>query len=73
MKQVLGVLLVLNNISELKAITLRLMFKLWKSQLRVFPQLHKLLQEKTLSLSPEAWTELQLAKAVTIRDICRKR
>ena len=70
---VLRTLLVLNNNADLKAIAVRLMFKLWLLQPRVYTYLQKIIQEKTLSLSHQAWVELQLARAVTIRDICRER
>ena len=73
MTPVLRTLLVLNNNADLKAIAVRLMFKLWLLQPRVYTYLQKIIQEKTLSLSHQAWVELQLARAVTIRDICRER
>ncbi|XP_046860835.1 focadhesin-like isoform X2 [Xenia sp. Carnegie-2017] len=72
-KYALGILLALNNNFELKAITVRLMYKLWLFQPRVYPQLYKLLQDRPLSLNAKALEELQVSKAVTIRDICRER
>ena len=63
----------LNNTAGLKAVSLRLMFKLWQRQPRVFTKLLKLIEEKSLSLSRGALVELQWTKAVTIRDICRER
>lgn len=72
-KYALGILLALNNNSELKAITVRLMYKLWLFQPRVYPQLYKILQDRSLSLNAKALEELRVSKAVTIRDICRER
>ncbi|XP_051875127.1 focadhesin isoform X2 [Pristis pectinata] len=61
---------------KLKAISLRLMTILWENQDRVYPELQKfmaLVDVPSVSCAKEDHWEQLIAKAASIREICRKR
>ncbi|XP_078252166.1 focadhesin isoform X2 [Rhinoraja longicauda] len=61
---------------KLKAISLRLMTILWENQDRVYPELQKymaLVDAPSVSCAKEDHWEQLIAKAASIREICRKR
>lgn len=58
----------------LRPISLRLLYKLWQRQNRVFPHLQKVLSSEDTGVKDvDISMELQIAKAATIRDICIER
>ncbi|XP_059498906.1 focadhesin isoform X2 [Stegostoma tigrinum] len=74
--QIIRALHMLWKTTRLKAISLRLMTILWENQDRVYPELQKfmaLVDVPSVSLVKEDQWEQMIAKAATIRDICRKR
>ncbi|KAK3740115.1 hypothetical protein QZH41_012352, partial [Actinostola sp. cb2023] len=59
---------------SLRPLSVRLLLKLWRRQSRVFPHLQKALLSDDQDIKDEdVFLELQIAKAATIRDICRER
>ncbi|XP_078070402.1 focadhesin isoform X2 [Mustelus asterias] len=74
--QIIRALQMLWKTTKLKAISLRLMTVLWENQDRVYPELQKfmaLVDVPSMSLAKEDQWEQMIAKAASIRDICRKR
>ncbi|XP_053321855.1 focadhesin [Spea bombifrons] len=74
--QILRALQMLGSTSQLQPITLRLMTSLWEKQDRVYPELQKwiaMTDTHSLSAGKETQWEKTVAKAATIRDICRQR
>ncbi|KAM3938350.1 focadhesin [Leptodactylus fuscus] len=74
--QILRALQMIGNASQLQSITLRLMTSLWEKQDRVYPELQKLIAKvdsQCLSTGKEIQWEKTVAKAATIRDICKQR
>ncbi|XP_069782843.1 focadhesin isoform X2 [Narcine bancroftii] len=74
--QIIHVLQVMWKTQKLKAISLRLMTILWENQDRVYPELQKymaLVEVPAVSCAKEDHWEQLIAKAVSIREICRKR
>ncbi|XP_073522237.1 focadhesin [Phyllobates terribilis] len=74
--QILRALQMIGSTSQLQPITLRLMTSLWEKQDRVYPELQKLIAKadsQSLSIGKETRWEKSVAKAATIRDICKQR
>uniref|UniRef100_UPI00398F1918 focadhesin n=1 Tax=Pristiophorus japonicus TaxID=55135 RepID=UPI00398F1918 len=74
--QIIRALQMLWKTTKLKAISLRLMTTLWENQDRVYPELQKfmaLVDVPSVSLAKEDQWEQMIAKAASIRDICKKR
>ncbi|XP_063151085.1 focadhesin isoform X1 [Candoia aspera] len=74
--QILRVLQVLGNTPKLQAVTLRLMTCLWEKQDRVYPELQRFMAMSdmaSLSVSKDTQWEKVIAKAASIRDICKQR
>uniref|UniRef100_A0A4X2L1S6 Focadhesin n=1 Tax=Vombatus ursinus TaxID=29139 RepID=A0A4X2L1S6_VOMUR len=74
--QILRVIQVLGNTPKLRAVTLRLMTSLWEKQDRVYPELQRFMalsDVPSLSVGKEIQWEKLIAKAASIRDICRQR
>ncbi|XP_044516611.1 focadhesin isoform X2 [Gracilinanus agilis] len=74
--QILRVIQVLGNTPQLRAVTLRLMTSLWEKQDRVYPELQRFMalsDVPSLSVGKEIQWEKLIAKAASIRDICRQR
>ncbi|XP_036593976.1 focadhesin [Trichosurus vulpecula] len=74
--QILRVIQVLGNTPQLRAVTLRLMTSLWEKQDRVYPELQRFMalsDVPSLSVGKETQWEKLIAKAASIRDICRQR
>ncbi|XP_038660548.1 focadhesin [Scyliorhinus canicula] len=74
--QIIRALQMLWKTTKLKAISLRLMTILWENQDRVYPELQKfmaLVDVPSMSLAKEDQWEQMIAKAASIRDICKKR
>uniref|UniRef100_A0A670ZPF9 Focadhesin n=1 Tax=Pseudonaja textilis TaxID=8673 RepID=A0A670ZPF9_PSETE len=74
--QILRVLQVLGNTPKLQAVTLRLMTCLWEKQDRVYPELQRFMamsEMASLSVSKDTQWEKLIAKAASIRDICKQR
>ncbi|XP_040273158.1 focadhesin [Bufo bufo] len=74
--QILRALQMIGSTSKLQPITLRLMTSLWEKQDRVYPELQKLIAKadsQSLSIGKETQWEKTVAKAATIRDICKQR
>ncbi|XP_048359670.1 focadhesin isoform X2 [Sphaerodactylus townsendi] len=74
--QILRALQVLGSTPKLQAITLRLMTSLWEKQDRVYPELQRfmsLCDMASLSVSKSTQWEKMIAKAASIRDICKQR
>ncbi|KAM4051519.1 focadhesin isoform 1-T2 [Anomaloglossus baeobatrachus] len=74
--QILRALQMIGSTSSLQPITLRLMTSLWEKQDRVYPELQKLIAKadsQCLSIGKETRWEKSVAKAATIRDICKQR
>ncbi|XP_072446311.1 focadhesin [Chiloscyllium punctatum] len=74
--QIIRALQMLWKTTRLKAVSLRLMTILWENQDRVYPELQKfmaLVDVPSVSCVKEDHWEQMIAKAATIRDICRKR
>ncbi|XP_075066622.1 focadhesin isoform X2 [Mixophyes fleayi] len=74
--QILRTLQMIGSTSKLQPITLRLMTLLWEKQDRVYPELQKLIAKadsQCLSTGKDVQWEKTIAKAATIRDICKQR
>ncbi|XP_075682044.1 focadhesin isoform X2 [Rhinoderma darwinii] len=74
--QILRALQMIGSASQLQPITLRLMTCLWEKQDRVYPELQKLIAKadsQSASIGKETQWEKTVAKAATIRDICKQR
>ncbi|CAI9543086.1 unnamed protein product, partial [Staurois parvus] len=72
--QILRSLQMIGSTSKLQPIVMRLMTSLWEKQDRVYPELQKLIavaDSQCLSIGKETQWEKTVAKAATIRDICR--
>ncbi|XP_053144026.1 focadhesin isoform X2 [Hemicordylus capensis] len=74
--QILRALQVLGSTPKLQAVTLRLMTSLWEKQDRVYPELQRFMAMSdmaSLSVSKDTQWEKVIAKAASIRDICKQR
>ncbi|XP_058528224.1 focadhesin [Ochotona princeps] len=74
--QILRVIQLLGTTPQLRAVTLRLLTSLWEKQDRVYPELQRFMAMSdvpSLSLSKEVQWEKLIAKAASIRDICKQR
>nr|DBA28163.1 TPA: hypothetical protein GDO54_008565 [Pyxicephalus adspersus] len=74
--QILRSLHMIGSNSRLQPVAVRLMTSLWEKQDRVYPELQKLIavaDSQSLSTGKETQWEKTVAKAATIRDICRQR
>ncbi|XP_030423608.1 focadhesin isoform X4 [Gopherus evgoodei] len=74
--QILRVIQVLGSTPKLRPITLRLMTSLWEKQDRVYPELQRFMAMSnmpSLSIGKDTLWEKVIAKAASIRDICRQR
>ncbi|XP_069486861.1 focadhesin [Ambystoma mexicanum] len=74
--QILRVIQVLGNTPKLQGIALRLMTSLWEKQDRVYPELQKLMAMSDMpsaSIGKDIQWEKTIAKAASIRDICKQR
>ncbi|EMP34040.1 hypothetical protein UY3_08786 [Chelonia mydas] len=74
--QILHVIQVLGSTPKLRPITLRLMTSLWEKQDRVYPELQRFMAKSdmpSLSIGKDTLWEKVIAKAASIRDICRQR
>ncbi|XP_029462772.1 focadhesin [Rhinatrema bivittatum] len=74
--QILRAIQILGSTPKLRAITLRLMTSLWEKQDRVYPELQKFMQVSDMPsqlVGKEIMWEKTIAKAASIRDICRQR
>ncbi|XP_069818133.1 focadhesin [Dendropsophus ebraccatus] len=74
--QILRALQIISSTSQLQPITLRLMTSLWEKQDRIYPELQKMIAKadsQFLSTGKEIQWEKTVAKAATIRDICKQR
>ncbi|XP_067409252.1 focadhesin isoform X2 [Emydura macquarii macquarii] len=74
--QILHVIQVLGSTPKLRPVTLRLMTSLWEKQDRVYPELQRFMAMSdggSLSIGKDTQWENVIAKAASIRDICRQR
>ncbi|XP_040819818.1 focadhesin isoform X2 [Ochotona curzoniae] len=74
--QILRVIQLLGTTPQLRAVTLRLLTSLWEKQDRVYPELQRFMAMSdvpSLSVSKEVQWEKLIAKAASIRDICKQR
>ncbi|KAH0628348.1 hypothetical protein JD844_009370, partial [Phrynosoma platyrhinos] len=74
--QILRALQVLGSTPKLQPVTLRLMTSLWEKQDRVYPELQRFMAMSdmaSLSVSKDTQWEKVIAKAASIRDICKQR
>ncbi|KAL1777267.1 focadhesin isoform X1 [Sigmodon hispidus] len=74
--QILRVIQLLGTTPRLRAVTLRLLTSLWEKQDRVYPELQRFMamsDAPSLSVSKELQWEKLIAKAASIRDICKQR
>ncbi|XP_021565863.1 focadhesin-like, partial [Carlito syrichta] len=74
--QILRVIQLLGTTPQLRAVTLRLLTSLWEKQDRVYPELQRFMAMSdvpSLSVSKEIQWEKLIAKAASIRDICKQR
>lgn len=74
--QILRVIQLLGTTPQLRAVTLRLLTSLWEKQDRVYPELQRFMAMSdvpSLSVGKEVQWEKLIAKAASIRDICRQR
>ncbi|XP_045738437.2 focadhesin isoform X3 [Mirounga angustirostris] len=74
--QILRVIQLLGTTPQLRAVTLRLLTSLWEKQDRVYPELQRLMATSdvpSLSVGREVQWEKLIAKAASIRDICKQR
>ncbi|XP_027256188.1 focadhesin isoform X6 [Cricetulus griseus] len=74
--QILRVIQLLGTTPRLRAVTLRLLTSLWEKQDRVYPELQRFMAMSdvpSLSVSKELQWEKLIAKAASIRDICKQR
>ncbi|KAG8595358.1 hypothetical protein GDO81_001504 [Engystomops pustulosus] len=74
--QILRAIQMIGSTTQLQPVNLRLMTSLWERQDRVYPELQKLIAKADshcLSTGRETQWEKTVAKAATIRDICKLR
>ncbi|KAM5331243.1 focadhesin isoform 1-T1 [Glossophaga mutica] len=74
--QILRVIQLLGTTPRLRAVTLRLLTSLWEKQDRVYPELQRFMamsDTPSLSVGKEVQWEKLIAKAASIRDICKQR
>ncbi|RXM27461.1 Focadhesin [Acipenser ruthenus] len=74
--KILRALQMLGSTPKLRAVVLRLMTSLWEMQDRVYPELQRfigMLDKPSMSIGKEDQWEQILAKAASIRDICKQR
>ncbi|XP_012925111.2 focadhesin [Heterocephalus glaber] len=74
--QILRVIQLLGSTPQLRAVTLRLLTSLWEKQDRVYPELQRFIAMSdmpSLSVGKELQWEKLIAKAASIRDICKQR
>ncbi|XP_007950736.1 focadhesin [Orycteropus afer afer] len=74
--QILRVIQLLGTTPPLRAVTLRLLTSLWEKQDRVYPELQRFMSMSdvpSLSVGKEVQWEKLIAKAASIRDICKQR
>lgn len=74
--QILRVIQLLGTTPRLRAVTLRLLTSLWEKQDRVYPELQRFMamsDAPSLSVGKELQWEKLIAKAASIRDICKQR
>ncbi|XP_063107952.1 focadhesin isoform X2 [Cavia porcellus] len=74
--QILRVIQLLGTTPQLRAVTLRLLTSLWEKQDRVYPELQRFMATSdapSLNVSKELQWEKLIAKAASIRDICKQR
>ncbi|XP_027471168.2 focadhesin isoform X4 [Zalophus californianus] len=74
--QILRVIQLLGTTPQLRAVTLRLLTSLWEKQDRVYPELQRFMalsDVPSLSVGKEVQWEKLIAKAASIRDICKQR
>ncbi|XP_008843747.1 focadhesin isoform X2 [Nannospalax galili] len=74
--QILRVIQLLGTTPQLRAITLRLLTSLWEKQDRVYPELQRFMAMSDVpahSVGKELHWEKLIAKAASIRDICKQR
>ncbi|XP_034358935.1 focadhesin isoform X3 [Arvicanthis niloticus] len=74
--QILRVIQLLGTTPRLRAVTLRLLTSLWEKQDRVYPELQRFMAMSdvpSLSVGKELQWEKLIAKAASIRDICKQR
>lgn len=74
--QILRIIQLLGTTPQLRAVTLRLLTSLWEKQDRVYPELQRFMAMSdvpSLTVSKEVQWEKQIAKAASIRDICKQR
>ncbi|XP_057639545.1 focadhesin isoform X1 [Chionomys nivalis] len=74
--QILRVIQLLGTTPQLRAVTLRLLTSLWEKQDRVYPELQRFMAMSdvpSLSVGKELQWEKLIAKAASIRDICKQR
>uniref|UniRef100_A0A8C4PT63 Focadhesin n=1 Tax=Equus asinus TaxID=9793 RepID=A0A8C4PT63_EQUAS len=74
--QILRVIQLLGTTPQLRAVTLRLLTSLWEKQDRVYPELQRFMAMSdvpSLSVGKEVQWEKLIAKAASIRDICKQR
>ncbi|KAM5258007.1 focadhesin isoform 4-T6 [Hipposideros larvatus] len=74
--QILRVIQLLGTTPQLSAVSLRLLTSLWEKQDRVYPELQHFMamsNAPSLSVGKEVQWEKLIAKAASIRDICKRR
>ncbi|XP_023571604.1 focadhesin isoform X2 [Octodon degus] len=74
--QILRVIQLLGTSPQLRAVTVRLLTALWEKQDRVYPELQRFIAMSdvpSVSVSKELQWEKLIAKAASIRDICKQR
>ncbi|XP_013371804.1 PREDICTED: focadhesin isoform X3 [Chinchilla lanigera] len=74
--QILRVIQLLGTTPQLRAVTLRLLTALWEKQDRVYPELQRFIAMSdvpSLSVSRELQWERLIAKAASVRDVCKHR
>ncbi|XP_077004160.1 focadhesin isoform X2 [Tamandua tetradactyla] len=74
--QILRVIQLLGTTPQLRAVTLRLLTSLWEKQDRVYPELQRFMAMSdvpSLTVGKEVQWEKLIAKAASIRDICKQR
>ncbi|XP_053427642.1 focadhesin isoform X2 [Nycticebus coucang] len=74
--QILRVIQLLGTTPQLRAVTLRMLTSLWEKQDRVYPELQRFMAMSdvpSLSVGREVQWEKLIAKAASIRDICKQR
>ncbi|XP_047555380.1 focadhesin isoform X2 [Lutra lutra] len=74
--QILRVIQLLGTTPQLRPVTLRLLTSLWEKQDRVYPELQRFMAMSdvpSLSVGKEVQWEKLIAKAASIRDICKQR